>query len=245
MDWNQIYNDKNSGPRQRRFIPNRIKRFRDNPPIKPEHFSELEYLIINYDYRIALLRRYEPLLSEEIKAQWLEKYLINPPDSHNAASYNIYKILLPFFLINPNSENKKIDKYFLYDQLILVLGALDYKFRKYRQRAYYLFRFLTPNFVKLNATYRANTVKILTENTTKENIHDVKCLMMKNWSIIGNDLKNQFLAVQFQRQLITPKMAIGIFRRRKDLSFLNEKELRRLILTLEKGEYILGKLIED
>jgi len=244
MDWNQIYIEKHKerkGWSFRYTINFRIRRFKSNPPTKPEHFSELEYLIMNYDYQKALFRRYGYLISDDAKNKWLEKK-INDEVYPNVASNNIYGIMLPFYLISPNTNNPKIDKYFLHDQLLLALGTIDHKFKKYRERAKSLFRFLIPNFMELNPNLRKSIVQVLTVRTTMENIHNIKCLIIKNWKFISEELLNQFFEEQFQRKLITPKMAIGIFRRREDLNKENINNLMELILMLDKGEYILNKL---
>jgi len=245
MDWNQKYIEKQKEKKHTVFrdvVNNRIRRFISNTPIKPEHFSELEYLIINYDYNKSLFNKYGDLISEEVKNEWIERKLKNEVSYPNKEGYDIYIIMLPFYLISPNTNNEKIDRYFLQDQLILSLGSIDNKFKKYRLRAKKLFKFITPNFKKLNPNLRKNIVKILTVRTTTDNILIIKCLILKNWKLIDEELINYFLEIQFQRKLITPKMAIGIFKRRMELNEESIECLKQLILTLEKGEYILEKI---
>jgi hypothetical protein len=240
MNWNQKYIEKhkeNTGWHFQHTVNYRIQRFKANPPIKKEHFLELEYLIINYDYTKSLLKRYEGIISEETKTKWLEKNL-----SLKYTNYNIYRILLPFYLINPETANPKIDKHFLNDQLMLILGGLDNKFRKYRWRAKTLFEFLSPNFGKLKPNLRIRIIELISSKTDTENIRVIRNLVLRNQRNIPPQIVNNFIEEQFNRNLITPSMAVGIFRKVNSLNDNNIENLKSSILNMDNGEYILKKI---
>ncbi|MFK7774384.1 MAG: hypothetical protein AB8F94_19705 [Saprospiraceae bacterium] len=244
MDWNQKYIEEHNKQRGWGFhntINFRIKRYRVDRPTKTEHISELEYLIVNYDYKKTLLKRYENIISEETKDKWLDKNLRFDNNFSNQ-TYNIYLVLIPFYLINPNTKNPKIDKHFLNDQMLLILGGINNHFRKYRSRANSLFEFLIPNFYKLHFSLRMRIIKILILNTNSENIFEIKRLVIINQEIIGLDLVNKFIAEQINRNLLTPKMGIGILRKVNSINQENIENLKRIILKLNNGEYILKKL---
>ncbi len=244
MDWNQKYieeHKKHQGWGFHHIINARIKRYKINPPTKSEHISELEYLIVNYDYKKTLLKRYENIISEESKDKWLENNLRN--DNWTSwQTYNIYSVLIPFYLINPDTKNPKIDKRFLNDQLILMLGGINNNFRKYRWRANTLFEFLTPNFKKLNFPLRTRIIKLLTVNTNSKNILEIKKIVFINQETVGKDLMNKFIYEQLNRNLIHPKMAIGILRKTNLINQKNIENLKRIIIELDNGEYILKKI---
>jgi len=244
MDWKQEYIKRSKGKKNwwySDFYKNRIRRFKDNPPVTSKHISELEYLIINHDFYKTLLKRYESKISEDAKVKWLEKNLRKKPNFHYH-NENIYFVKLPLYLINPRTQNLSFYKPFLNDQLMLTLGGLDHRFKKYRWRAIYLFDFLTPNFYKLTAHVRENIIKLITIKTTKENFKKIKQLVFYNWKEIDNELLNLFFEEQFKRKLITPKSAIGIYRRKQNLSLEVIEKLKEIILTLKNGKYILEKI---
>ena len=244
MNWNQKYieeHKKHRGWGFQNVINARIIRFRINPPVKPEHLSELEYLIVNYDYKKSLLKRYEGIISEESKDEWLERKLRSDTFT-SQKTYNLYLVLIPFYLINPNTKNPKIDKSFLNDQLILILGGISNNFKKFRRRANTLFEFLTPNFKKLHPRLRMQIIKLLTINTNFENIHKIKRLVITNQENIEIELVNEFISEQINRNLLTPKMAIGIIRKVHLINENNIENLKIIITKLDNGNYILNKI---
>lgn len=247
MNWQEKYNEektKNGGWGFSSVIHTRRLRYRINSPTKPEHLSELEYLIQNYDYdNMLLLKKYESILSEETKDLCLENRL----KKHfgygpRTKTDDIFRKLIPFYLINPNFKNDKLDKGFLNDQLVLTLGALNSCLKKYRWRANTLFEFLTPSFSKLNPYLRVQIVKILSNNTNCENIREVKRLVTFNQKSIGEELMNRFISEQINRNMFTPKMAIGIVRKVEFINKENLEDLMKLIRKLDNGEDILKKI---
>ena len=244
MDWNQSYIERHRELRGWSFnyvVNSRIQRFKANLPVKPHHFSELEYLILNYDYSKSLLKRYEHILSEEFKTQWLEKRLQKNSKYLNT-NYRIYGILLPFYLINPKTQNILIDKHFLNDQLLIILGGLDHKFRKYRWRANYLFEFLIPNFSKLRPNLRIRIIELLTIKSNKENIRKINLLLFKNSEIIHGKLMIDYVEQQLRKEIVSPKMAIGYLRRFDQLNTSTIEKLKGEVLRLEDGKLILKKI---
>ncbi|TCI84375.1 hypothetical protein [Tenacibaculum sp. M341] len=244
MDWNQNYIEKHTklqGWSFRYVVNSRILRFKSNPPLKHDHFSELEYLILNHDYSKSLLKKYENILSEKFKTEWLEKKLQHDPKFSNK-NYHIFDILLPFYLINPETKNKVIDKHFLNDQLLIILGCLDHKFRKYRWRANYLFEFLIPSFSKLRPSFRIRLIELLTLKSTKESIRNINQLIFRNSEIINKRLIDDFVRVQLSKGLVSPKMAIGYLRRFRKLDNSNFEELKNLVSRIDNGEKILIKI---
>ena len=243
MNWQEKYNEektKNGGRASYDLINTRRLRYRINSPTKPEHLSELEYLIINYDYKnMLLLKKYESILSEETKDLYLEN---NLRCGYRTKTDDIFRELIPFYLINPNFKNDKLDKGFLNDQLVLTLGALNSCLKKYRWRANTLFEFLTPSFSKLNPYLRAQIVKILSNNTNCENIREVKRLVTFNQKSLGEELMNRFISEQINRNMFTPKMAIGIVRKVEFINKENLEDLIKLIRKLDNGEDILKKI---
>ena len=246
MNWQQKYLERSEGHRDSNFdfiINARRIRYKVNKPIKQEHFSELEYLLISYDVNAALLRRYEGDISEEVKSQWLERRLNRKSHFKNSfESEKIYKTLLPFYLINPQTKNPLIDKYFLGDQLMLILSGINHIYKRYRWRAHYIFEFLVPNFGKLLPGYRSRVIKLLIVNSNSQNIRLINWLVLSNVDFIELELIESFAQNQLDKNLVTPRMAIGYLKRFHSISQTNREKLRSLVLKLERGEYILGKL---
>ena len=113
-DWQKIYYDEHGKLLEffnRSPIQKRRYRFKCNPPSKPEHFEELECLIVHFDLNKSLLRRYESVISEESKIACLAHYAER--FKYIKTQEIIYRHLLPFYLINPKTTIEKIDKSFL------------------------------------------------------------------------------------------------------------------------------------
>ena len=244
MDWNQKYIEKSKELRGwglNFVVNNRIKSFKANPPIKPHHFSELEYLILNYDYAKSLLKKYEPILSEEFKTKWLECHLKSNPKYSNR-NYQVYGILLPFYLLNPETQNRWIDKHFLNDQLLLILGGLDHQFRRYRWRANYMIEFFTPNFAKFQPNFRIRVMELLSNKTNLESIRNINSFLFRNSEIIDRRRINEFVELHLKKDNINPKMAIGYLKRFRKINNSNIEKLKTQVLKLENGEIILNKI---
>ena len=244
MDWNQIYKDKHSKLKGWSFsyvINARQHRFKSNAPTKEIHLLELEYLILNYDYSKTLFRRYESLLSEEIKSQWIEqKSRIGERFSN--ANYNIYGVLIPFYLANPKTENSKIDKHFLNDQILLTLGGLDHKFRKYRWRANYVLELLPQKFSQLKPNLRIRIIDLLAVKANQENIRGINLLIFKNIESVNRECIETFVREQIDKDLITSKMAIGYYKQFEALSQYSASKLKVKILSHKNGEMIFSKI---
>ena len=98
MDWNQIYVERHKklkGWSFDKFIRTRIQRFKSSYPTNSEHYLELAYLLLNYDWRRTLIKRYMGIISEELKDEWLKKRLIENKRG-TSEKHNIYLVLLPF-----------------------------------------------------------------------------------------------------------------------------------------------------
>lgn len=245
MDWNQIYLEKHKKHKGWRFdelIRTRIRRFKSNRPKKPEHYSELEYLILNYDWDRTLIKKYIGEISKELQNKWLDKRL-KENTTATFKNHNLYQVLLPFYLMNPNSNNDKIDKYFLYDQLLLILASLDHPFRRFRLRAFIIFEYLYLNFPKLNRNLKRTILELLNLKTDHENILFIKKLVVKNLPFAGSNFFNKFFKTQLDKKLLTPKMAIGLIKRKSMMNQENLEGLKDLVLTLENGSHILEKIL--
>lgn len=245
IDWHQKYLEKTERRRHKDFtglINARRLRYKVNQPIKQEHFSELVYLLLNYDANATLLRKYEEHVSEEVKSQWLATRLRMTSNMRYSLEHlKIYRTLLPFYLINPQTRNPQVDKHFLRDQLLLILGGLDHKYSRFRWRAHYLFEFLVPNFRKLLPGYRSRVVKLLIDKANSQNIRQINWLIGSNSDIIDLELIDFFIQNQLKKKIVTPRMAIGYLKRFHSISLTNKEKLKALVLRLEKGAYILEK----
>ena len=98
MDWNKIYKEKVEELNKHRLLPNstindvvhqRSRRFKSNYPTKAEHFSELEFLILNYDNSGELFKKFHSLMSEDTKS----KLLIKKQKSIKDSQFNINDII--------------------------------------------------------------------------------------------------------------------------------------------------------
>jgi len=244
MNWDQIYKDKHSKLKGWSFsyvINSRLHRFKSNAPTKQIHLSELEYLILNYDYSKALFRRYESILSEELKSEWIKKKS-RVGERFSNANYNIYGVLIPFYLANPKTENSNIDKHFLNDQILLTLGGLDHKFKKYRWRANYVLELLPQNFSQLKPNLRIRIIDLLAVKANQENIRGINLLIYKNIESINKECKETFVREQIDKDLITSKMAIGYYKRFGTISQFCANKLKAKILSLNNGRMIFSKI---
>lgn len=122
------------------------------------------------------------------------------------------------------------------------MGGLDHKFRKYRLRAKHIFEFLTPGFKNFSPSLRFIIIELLATKTDAENITQVNGLLFHNVNLLDTRLTNLFVEAQLDKDLVTPKMAIGYLKRFILMSPNNEQRLRTKVLTLKKGAYILARI---
>ena len=244
MDWHQIYLEKRKEIKGWSFdtlIKTRMKRFKSSRPEKPVHYLELEYLLLNYDWRKTLIKKYIGEISEELQNEWLDKRLAENATA-TSKNHNLYKVLLPFYLMNPATNNDKIDKYFLNDQLLLILASIDHPFRQFRLKSFRIFEYLNMNFSKLNINLKRTILELLNLKTNPENILFIKKLVVNNLTFAGSNFFNKFLKTQLDKKLLTPKMAIGLIKRKSMMNRENLEGLKDLVLTLENGSHILKEI---
>jgi hypothetical protein len=244
-NWKHIYEKKHQEAKGwgfRHVVDKRILRYKVNAPKTKEHLSELEYLITNYDYHKTLLRRYEHLISEESKNEWLDNYY-EPKGIWNDINQKFHTALIPFYLINPRTENERIDKHFLNDQILMSLGCLDHKFKKYRWRANYMLEFLPLKFLDLKPNLRIRIIEVLSFKSTNESIKQINNLIFKYQNEIHKELIVNFVEEQQRKNLISDKMAIGYLKRFKnEISTEMANKFVDKIRSLENGKYILSKI---
>ena len=128
------------------------------------------------------------------------------------------------------------------DQILLILNGFDHKFKKYQWRAKYVLELLTPRFNKLKPNLRYKILDLLSAKSNERNIQRINSLIFRNLNSISDGSINKFVAEQFERKRINPKMAIGYFRRFKFLDDSNSEKLVNEIMKLEKGLYILSEI---
>ncbi|MEM9545589.1 MAG: hypothetical protein AAGA77_06425 [Bacteroidota bacterium] len=244
MNWNQIYieQSKNRGLGFDEYVRTRKKRYQSNSPIKPDHFSELEYLIIFHDKQNGLIKKYIALMTDEAKEKWLKKKLSINKNWVLEEQISLIRIKLPLLLLDPAFQNEKIDYYFLIYQLKLILNAIDHAHGSHRLRAEELLDILTKKFDQLKINLRNQLIEILSKNTTRKNIKRIKKFVIKYIKILPEQLVNEFVEEQLKRGLIYPRLAIGIYRRRCYLNYENIKRLEEIIIREENSDRIIKKI---
>ncbi len=245
MTWNELYKkkEKELGYSEfDKFINSRKIRFKSNMPFKKKHIEELQVLISNHDiFNKSLLRRYEPYLTEEFKEKWLRKWLDRYSKSH-MPEYQIYGILLPFYLINPETRIKLVDKLFLNDYLLLIIAGLDHKYRRFRWRANMILDFLSIGYSRLEPSMGYKIVELLSWKADSKNIRMINMVLFKNILFISPRILNEFVEKQLMKGIISPKMAIVYLKRFITLDSRLKKLLEDKILELKNGEKILKKM---
>ncbi len=114
MDWMRIYIEEEQKDLRRTLgdiIKARILRFMSNEPVTADQFAELEYLILYHDERV-LWKKYGATLPEATKARWLDINL------RIRRYHSVDEVQMPFYLMNPETTDPRIDKSFLHDQLL-------------------------------------------------------------------------------------------------------------------------------
>ncbi len=244
-DWQNIYEEKHKQLKGWGFsyvINSRILRYKVNPPITNEHISELEFLIIKYDYHKTLLRRYEHVISDKAKNKWLDNFY-EPKGRWNNSNHKFHSVLIPFYLINPKTDIERVDKHFLNDQILMSLGSLDHKFKKYRLRANYLLEFLPLKFMDLKPNIRIRIIEVLSSKANRESIKQISQLIYKYQKELHPDIVLNFVGEQISKNIINDKMAIGYLRRfQNNISSEMKAKLESKIRRLNNSELILNTI---
>lgn len=214
-DWKNIYLDQcrtSTRTSYRDIVNKRLLRFRVHLGHTDNHVSEIEFLIANHDYSKALLKRYEPIISEECKNRWLDKFYENQKII-DEPHHRLHTALIPFYLINPKTNNKRIDKQFLDDQILISSSNLDHSIKKHRWRAFYQMDFILIGFKNLNPTVRIQLASNLSHHSTPESIQKLNQFYYKHYNILPQELIIDFVEEQLSKGIVTNKMSIGYLKR--------------------------------